>query len=197
MAIGNPKQINEDELLVDEANIKDEIDIKNRIDKKLKKIQLPELETLKPEFVSYLIRIESAIIDIEDERKNYISKYRNTKANINTIADRTGISRTTLYKYNDIFPVYIKYAQYELQENDILKESDSQTKIINELEEEIRKLQFKSLKEQKLLDKIEMKQNEYNNLLEQVKNLQLENSRLYSEINKLKTKKTGKFTEIF
>ena len=197
MAIGNPKQINEDELLVDEANIKDEIDIKNRIDKKLKKIKLPELETLKPEFVSYLIRIESAIIDIEDERKNYISKYRNTKANINTIADRTGISRTTLYKYNDIFPVYIKYAQYELQENDILKESDSQTKIINELEEEIRKLQFKSLKEQKLLDKIEMKQNEYNNLLEQVKNLQLENSRLYSEINKLKTKKTGKFTEIF
>lgn len=197
MDIEKPDQIEENELLISNESDKDEIYIKKRINKKLKKFDMPELERLKTEYVDYLVKIESAIIDMENEREDYISKYKSTKVNVNTIGHRTGISRTTIYKYKGILPEYIKNTQDEFEEDSIIKDEDSESQVINELKEQIRKLQFKSLKEQRLLDKIEIQQNEYNNLIQQVKNLQSENSRLNSEIEKLKIKKTGKIRDIF
>lgn len=197
MDIEKPDQIEENELLLSNESDKDEIDIKKRINKKLKKFDMPELERLKTEYVDYLVKIESAIKDMEDERKDYISKYKSTKVNINTIRQRTGISRTTIYKYKGILPEYIKNTQDEFEEDSIIKDEDSESQVINELKEEIRKLQFKSLKEQRLLDKIEAQQKEYDNLLNQLSNFKSENARLYSEIEKLKMKRTSKIAQIF
>lgn len=90
--------------------------IEEKIDKKLKKFKMPELGMLNSEHVKYLLKIENSIIDIENERKEYISKYKTAKMNIKTINARTGISRTTIYKYNDLLGEYIRKTQEELEE---------------------------------------------------------------------------------
>lgn len=197
MDIEKIDKIEEDTSLVSNENDKEEIFIRNRIEENLKKFDMPELERLKPEIIDYLIKIESTVIDMENERESYVSKYKATKVNIKSIGDRTGMSRTTIYKYKDILPKYIKHIQCEFNENSLIKDLDLENQTINELKEEIRKLQFKSLKEQKLLDKIEIQQKEYNNLINQVANLKSENSSLYSEIEKLRSKKIGKISNIF
>lgn len=196
MDIEKTDQIEANELLLSNESSKDEIYIKNRINKKLKIFDMPELERLKTEYVDYLVKIESAIIDMENERENYISKYKSIKVNINTIGQRTGISRTTIYKYKGILTEYIKNAQEKFEEDRIIKE-DSESKVINELKDEIRKLQFKSLKEQRILDKIETQQKEYEKLLKQLENLKSENARLHSENEKLKIKRTEKISHLF
>ncbi len=197
MDIEKTDQIEENELLLFNESDKDEIYIKNRINKKLKKFDMPELERLKTEYVDYLVKIESAIIDMENEREDYVSKYKSTKVNINTIGHRTGISRTTIYKYKGILPEYIKNTQDEFEEDSIIKDEDSESQVINELKEQIRKLQFKSLKEQRLLDKIESQQKEYENLLNQLAHFKSENARLHRENEKLKIKRTEKIAQLF
>ena len=56
MDIEKTDQIEENELLLFNESDKDEIYIKNRINKKLKKFDMPELERLKTEYVDYLVK---------------------------------------------------------------------------------------------------------------------------------------------
>lgn len=177
-----------------------EISIENleeRVNDKLKKFGMPELSTLNQDEGNHLLRIERGIIDLENERNSYLCKYKTTKINTKTISERTGISRTTVYKYKEILIPYINNTQDELVKNDSAKVVDEKNEIIKELKEQISKLQSKSLKEQRLMDKIQDQEKEYNNLLKQIKNLEYTNATLNKQIEKLNFPNTQKIVELF
>ncbi|WP_298839685.1 hypothetical protein [Clostridium sp.] len=152
---------------------------------KLKKYDMPQYSSLKPNIKEYLYKIETGIQSIIQERKASIEIYRSNKINVLNIVSKVGIARQTVYNNREVLETYILKNQDESEKNDVFKSIDGLNEKINSLNGIILKQQNKDLDAQVCLDRIEVLEVSNNSLVSEVGKLNEQNAQFIITIKKL------------
>lgn len=126
------------------------MEVYDRVKKKLCKLGV-DIESLKPYLVKHLHKVEEELGTRNDKRNQAMEAIRQNDYDVKTIAEATGISRTTFYNYDRLLQRYV-----ELSHDDDYK--DNPYVQIRELREAVRTLQDeKALMEQRDCRELQMK----------------------------------------
>lgn len=126
------------------------MEVDERIKKKLRKLGV-DIESLKPYLVNHLRSVEENISTRNENRNNAIEFICQNNYDVKSIAEATGISRTTFYNYDRLLQRYV-----ELSHEDDYK--DDPCEQIRELRDTVRMLQEeKALMEQRDCRELQLK----------------------------------------
>lgn len=158
-------------------------ELKEKVEQALKAFDMPSFDKYKPNVQEYLLKIEEEILRLNESRKESIRIYKKNKLNIDSLVKKIGIARQTIY--NNGIQDYIQNRQEELAKEDLFNILIGKDNKITELQEIIKKLEYRDLKEQLYLDKIEYLETENKNLLNQINSINIENIINLKKLTKL------------
>lgn len=147
----------------------------DKINNRLIEINQDPFDKQKPKIQEYLLKIEKAIQDSEENKENAIKVLKDNKLSIVGIVKTIGISRQTVYNNKEVLEEYISHAINKQDESDYNSKEKIYQEKIKQLEEEIRLLNIRDVTLEYL--KLELKETQCDNSLksEVIENLQHHN----------------------
>lgn len=106
-----------------------------RVNKMLKKLGV-DATLLKKNLVKYLIQIEETLEEKRTRRAALLQEINNSNYTVKSIAQETGISRTTFYSYDRLLQKYVEMSHDEDYKDDPYEQINSLKETVRQLQEE-------------------------------------------------------------
>ena len=106
-----------------------------RINIILKKLDI-DATTLKKNLVKYLVQIEEVLEQKRTRRRELLKELTESDYTVKSIAQETGISRTTFYSYDGLLQKYVELSHDEDYRDDIYEQIKSLKEKVHRLQEE-------------------------------------------------------------
>jgi transposase-like protein len=106
-----------------------------RINIILKKLDI-DATTLKKNLVKYLVQIEEVLEQKRTRRRELLKELTESDYTVKSIAQETGISRTTFYSYDGLLQKYVELSHDEDYRDDLYEQIKSLKEKVHRLQEE-------------------------------------------------------------
>ena len=122
------------------------MDTNESVKRKLKHLGIDET-SLKKNLVNYLEQIESVLSSKRERRRQLEEELDNCDYDVKSIAQETGISRTTFYSYDKLLQKYVELSHEEDYKNDPYLQIKNLKKTIKRLQDDISLMSERDCKE--------------------------------------------------
>lgn len=156
-----------------------------QINERLKRLDLPSYEELKPKIQSYLVQLEQVIQNKSHLREELIEQYKDSKISIAGIVKEIGISRQTVYNNKEVLESYINDAITSQEQSDFYSREKYLTDKIKYLEETIYLLQQRDITVEDLKQELSLLKRELASSYNINERLQEQNKELTDRIQEL------------